>query len=194
MLKCFTLLKLQITSFYRVSLVLTSSLLLAIRNVIIRLPSSKTGTSLSSLFTKGPVHCLTSTWKSLKCHHEGEIEQRQLHSSWFVNLDALRGFKEKMLYPFIDAEAIMSSFYRAFSTLEASKKRRISMASHTTIFLSTIPQLPKESILDGNNHLDWELQIRTLLQYHCLWNVVNGSEKKLPVTSSSSTTSVAGSS
>ena len=42
--------------------------------------------------------------------------------------------------------------------------------------------------------MDWELQIKTLLQYHRLWNVVNGSEKKPPVTLSSSTKSVAGSS
>ena len=68
------------------------------------------------------------------------------------------------------------------------------MASHATIVSSTIPQLPKESILDGSNYLDWELQIKTLLQYHRLWNVVNGRDKKPPVTSSSSTKSVAGSS
>ena len=68
------------------------------------------------------------------------------------------------------------------------------MASHATIVLSTIPQRRKESILDGNNYLDWELQIKSLLQYHRLWNVVNGSDKKLPVTSSSSTKSVGGSS
>ena len=60
------------------------------------------------------------------------------------------------------------------------------MASHATIVSSTIPRLPKESILDGNNYLDWELQIKTLLQYHRLWNEVNGSDKKPPVTSSSS--------
>ena len=63
------------------------------------------------------------------------------------------------------------------------------MASHATIVSSTIPQLPKESILDGSNYLDWDLQIKTLLQYHRLWNVVNGSEKKPSATSSSSTTS-----
>ena len=68
------------------------------------------------------------------------------------------------------------------------------MASHATIVSSTIPQLPKESILDGSNYLDWELQIKTLLQYHRLWNVVNGRDKKPPVTSSSSTKSVASSS
>ena len=68
------------------------------------------------------------------------------------------------------------------------------MASHATIVSSTIPQLPKGSILDGNNYLDWELQIKTLLQYHRLWNVVSDSDKKPPVTSSSSTKSVAGSS
>ena len=62
------------------------------------------------------------------------------------------------------------------------------MASHATIVSSTIPQLPKESILD------WELQIKTLLQYHQLWNVVNGSDKKSLVTSSSSNKSVGGSS
>ena len=33
------------------------------------------------------------------------------------------------------------------------------MASHATIVSSTIPQLPKESILDGNNYLDWELRM-----------------------------------
>ena len=33
------------------------------------------------------------------------------------------------------------------------------MASHATIVSSTIPQLPKESILDGSNYLDWELQL-----------------------------------
>ena len=63
------------------------------------------------------------------------------------------------------------------------------MASHATIVSLTIPQLPKESILDGNNYLDWELQIKTLLPYHRLWNVVNGSDKKPLVTSSSSTKS-----
>ena len=46
--------------------------------------------------------------------------------------------------------------------------------------------------MDGNNYLDWELQIKTLLQYHRLWNVVNSSEKKPPVTSSPLTTSVFG--
>ena len=68
------------------------------------------------------------------------------------------------------------------------------MASHATIVSSTIPQLSEESILDGYNYLDWELQIKTSLQYHCLWNVVNGNEQKTSVTSSSSTTSVARSS
>ena len=68
------------------------------------------------------------------------------------------------------------------------------MASHATIVSSTIPQLPKESILDGSNYLDWELQIKTLLQYHLVWNVINGSEKKPPVTSSASNKSVVGSS
>ena len=63
------------------------------------------------------------------------------------------------------------------------------MALHATIVSSTIPQLPKVSILDGSNYLDLELQIKTLLQYHRLWNVVNGSEKKPSTTSSSSTTS-----
>ena len=68
------------------------------------------------------------------------------------------------------------------------------MASHATIVSSTIPQLPKESIFEGNNYVDWELQIKTLLQYHLVWNVINGSEKKPPVTSSSPTKSVVGSS
>ena len=68
------------------------------------------------------------------------------------------------------------------------------MASHATILSSTIPQLPKEFILDVNNYLHWELQIKTFIQHHHLWNVVNGSEKKPPVTSSSPTTSIAGSS
>jgi hypothetical protein len=65
------------------------------------------------------------------------------------------------------------------------------MASHATIVSSTIPQLPKESILDGTNYLDWELQIKTLLQYHRLWGVVNGSDKKPQVSPSPSTKSVA---
>ena len=43
--------------------------------------------------------------------------------------------------------------------------------------------------MDGSNYLDWELQIKTLLQYHHLSNVVNDSEKKTPVTSSSSSSS-----
>jgi hypothetical protein len=41
----------------------------------------------------------------------------------------------------------------------------INMASHANIVSSNIPQLSKESILDGNNYMDWGLLIKMLLQY-----------------------------
>ena len=61
------------------------------------------------------------------------------------------------------------------------------------LFHQLFPNSPK-STFDGSNYLDWELRIKTLLQYHLQWNVVNGSEKKPPVIASSSTTSVVDSS
>ena len=56
------------------------------------------------------------------------------------------------------------------------------------------PNSPKSPSWMGTIYLDWDLQIKTLLRYHRLCNVVNDSEKKPPVTSSCSTTSVASSS
>ena len=68
------------------------------------------------------------------------------------------------------------------------------MISLATIVSSIIPQIPKESILELNNYMDWELHIKTLLQYHCLWSVVNGSVKKAHVPPSSSAKSIVSSS
>ena len=53
------------------------------------------------------------------------------------------------------------------------------MASNATIISSTIPQFPKEFILDGTNYLESELHMMTKLQYHRLWNIVKGTEPLL---------------
>ena len=57
------------------------------------------------------------------------------------------------------------------------------MAFNTTIISFTIPQLPKESILDGTSYLDWQLHMMTFLQQHRLWNIVQGTKPHPKTTS-----------
>ena len=57
------------------------------------------------------------------------------------------------------------------------------MVSDATIISSTIQKLPKESILDGNNCLDWELHVLTLPQYHCISNAAEETKPNPKATS-----------